>query len=107
MSKGASGYRTYHLIGISCICLLGALIYSNTLSVPFVFDDIDNIRANPHVRVTSLDLQSLYDAGFKSRLPRRPLANVSFALNYYFGRYDVTGEPPSPLVFHSRATGSP
>ena len=75
-------------------------IYSNTLKGPFVFDDHGNVYDNPFIiRVTELDLQKLYDAGIKSCCPR-PVANISFALNYYFGRYDVTGYHVVNIVIH-------
>jgi tetratricopeptide (TPR) repeat protein len=68
-----------------------ALSYSNTLDTPFVFDDTQNIKDNPHIRLTGLDIKKITDAGFKSPCPNRPFANISFAMNYYLDWYDVTG----------------
>ena len=99
MIRSATNTRPYHLIAIVAICLLGAGIYSNTLSVPFVFDDVDNIQHNHRIHITSLDLQSLREAA-AGALPRRPVANVSFALNYYFGRLDVAGYHLVNIVIH-------
>ena len=39
------------------------LIYSNTLNAPFILDDGDNIRNNPHIRMTHLSFESLMAAG--------------------------------------------
>ncbi|MDY6838335.1 MAG: tetratricopeptide repeat protein [Thermodesulfobacteriota bacterium] len=89
--KGPVASYRHHLISILVISLLCAVIYSNTLESPFVFDDLQHINRNPHIRLTHLDFGKLYDAGFRSPISNRPVANVSFALNYYFGKYDLTG----------------
>jgi tetratricopeptide (TPR) repeat protein len=68
--------------------------------VPFVFDDQDNIQNNQYIRITELNLAGLYDAAFKSLHSARPLANVSFALNYYSGGYDVTGYHLTNIIIH-------
>ena len=90
----------YHLVGVFVISLLCIISYSNTLDSPFVFDDPRHINENAHIRLTNLDLTKLYDAGFKSPLSNRPVANVSFALNYYFGEYDPTGYHIVNIMVH-------
>ncbi len=67
---------------ISTIICLGLLLYANTFHVPFVFDDIPNIRDNPHIRMTRLSIDEVSDVAFESPSSRRPVANLSFALNY-------------------------
>jgi len=37
---------------------------------------------------------------FKSPASNRPVANISFALNYYFGKYDVTGYHVVNIIIH-------
>ena len=100
MKNGIDSRYSYHLIVIAVISLVCAAIYSNTLNSAFVFDDFVNIKKNPYVRLKSLDYQKLYDVGFKSRLPNRPVSNISFALNYYFGEYDVTGYRVVNIIIH-------
>ena len=96
-----SGFpQTRHFIFVCIIAVLCSIIYSNTLNVPFVFDDLDNILDNRHIRLTGLDLAGLYEAAFKSLHPARPLANISFALNYYFGKYEVTGYHLVNIAIH-------
>ena len=65
-------------------------IYYGSLESPFTFDDILRIEKNRHIRMTQLSPQNIFDAGFKSS-KSRPFAYISFALNYYFGRYDPFG----------------
>lgn len=78
-------------VPVVLIVIVGAILYSNTLEAPFLFDDVDNIVENPHIRMTSLTFSGLAAAAFQSLSATRPLANVTFALNYYVGGYDVTG----------------
>jgi len=74
---------SHHLIAVFAICLFGVIIYSNTLKSPFVFDDSQNITKNPYIRLTHLNLKKIFNAGFKSFAANRPVANISFAVNYY------------------------
>jgi hypothetical protein len=80
-----------HLFAVFVIFLLGAATYSNALDGPFVFDSRVNIVENPYMSISELDYEQLYGAGFKSPVASRPVANVSFALNYYFGGYEPAG----------------
>ena len=76
------------------------LIYSQTLTTPFIFDDIHNIRDNPHIRLPSLSFKNLGWAGFQSPLANRPVANISFALNYYFHGYNLVGFHVVNILIH-------
>ena len=82
------------------LAVLGVLVYSNTLSSPFVLDDLPNITDNPHIRLTELGLKNIIAAGFKSRGFYRPIANISFALNYYFHQYNVFGYHCVNILIH-------
>lgn len=82
------------------LATLGILVYSNILEVPFCFDDAHNIQQNPHIRLTKLRLGNLAGAAFNSPMSNRPIANLSFALNYYFHQYDVTGYHMISIVIH-------
>jgi len=80
--------------------VLGFLVYSNTLEVPFYLDDIRNIEKNPHIRLDRLTLEGLSGAAFKSFASRRPVSNISFALNYYLHEYDLAGYHAVNIVIH-------
>lgn len=73
------------------IMFLATLIYSNSLSVPFLYDDIQNIVENPRIkRLTNLlDLSGTRYVGF-----------LSFALNYYFGKLNLFGYHLVNLTIH-------
>jgi tetratricopeptide (TPR) repeat protein len=80
-----------HLLAVIVLYVLGFAVYLNSFSVPFVFDDYPNIRDNPSIRWTAINIESLHAAVFESHAIRRPIANISFALNYLAGGYDVKG----------------
>jgi tetratricopeptide (TPR) repeat protein len=81
------------------IAALALLVYANTFTTPFVFDDLPNITENPHVRMTAANLDSVLDV-LKSPCPNRPIANLTVALNYYFHGYDVRGYHALNLLIH-------
>jgi len=62
------------------------LVYLPGLDGPFLFDDYPNIVGNEFIKISSLDVQSLMASAFsmESGALRRPVAMLSFALNYYF-----------------------
>ena len=76
------------------------IIYLSSIKGPFVLDDIDNIRDNPQIRITALTLDGIINAGFNSLASHRPVANISFALNYYLHGYDVIGYHLVNILIH-------
>ena len=75
-------------------------VYSRSIKGPFVFDDVINIQDNPNIRLNRLSLNGIIDAGVESPCRHRPVANISFALNYYFNRYDTVGYHFVNIVMH-------
>lgn len=71
------------LLGFATIAIIGALVYSNTLHVPWYFDDIPNIVQN----------QSIRDLGgtFRSIGLPRSVGTLTFALNFHFGALSLPG----------------
>jgi tetratricopeptide (TPR) repeat protein len=67
-----------------------ALAYSNSLSGPFVFDDIHAIVENPHLRGL-WPLADALAAPPQSTVAGRPVVSLSLALNYAAGGLDVRG----------------
>ncbi|MDY6953184.1 MAG: tetratricopeptide repeat protein [Thermodesulfobacteriota bacterium] len=78
------------------LSLLVLFIYSNTLDSPFIFDDKPNIQDNPQIRLSELTLDGVKKAGASSR----PVAMISFALNYYFHQYNVLGYHLVNILIH-------
>ncbi|GAH61067.1 unnamed protein product, partial [marine sediment metagenome] len=90
----------YQIMALLVFVALGFFIYSNTLKSPFFLDDRAHIQENPHIRLTELGLKDIIAAGFKSPTSTRPIANISFALNYYFHRYNVIGYHCTNIIIH-------
>ena len=83
-----------------CMILVCFLAYSNTFKTPLTFDDGTNIRDNRHIRLSKLTWKGISGAAFESPLSNRPVANVSFALNYYFHQYQVLGYHLVNIILH-------
>jgi len=92
MSPPLSRYKISALIYLTALV---AIIYSNTLYSSWQLDDIPNILRNNALHLHSIDLHSLRQAVSTSPSGSqgiyRPLACLSLALNWYFGRDHVTG----------------
>lgn len=96
-SSGDGNFRL-DVIKAVFLTLIALLSYSNTFNVPFVFDDLPNITRNPLIRMTGVTPDAF--ARLFEFQGTRPLANLSFALNYYFHGYDVVGYHVVNLVIH-------
>ena len=80
--------RAFFLLILLCL-----LIYCNSLHAAWHFDDYQNILENRSIQIDRLDPQTLkkaltHPSGAKID---RPLAFLSFALNWYVGQDDVFG----------------
>jgi len=73
------------------LTFLATIIYSNTFSVPFHFDDTPNILENPQIK----DLKNFLDFS-----GNRYVGYLSFALNYHFGGLHVFGYHLVNLLIH-------
>jgi tetratricopeptide (TPR) repeat protein len=77
------------------ICLLAciAVAYGNSLKGQWIFDDEPHILINRYVHITTLDWNTIVESayGIDQKALIRPVAYISFALNYYFGQLNVTG----------------
>ncbi|MDH3900875.1 MAG: hypothetical protein OEU51_07500, partial [Gammaproteobacteria bacterium] len=79
--------------------ILGAALYANSLGVPFYFDDTQNIVINKGIHLEELSWAGLKEAAV-SAIPTRPVAYISFALNYYLGGEQVAGYHVVNIVIH-------
>jgi Tfp pilus assembly protein PilF len=79
------------LVSLFLIIAATAIVYSNSLNGPFLFDDYHNIIGNKHMQVTDLSFESLKKAAVEDPSKYRWAPKVSFALNYYFADKQTTG----------------
>ncbi|MDZ7832227.1 MAG: tetratricopeptide repeat protein [Desulfobacterales bacterium] len=92
-----------HLLTAAGILILTAvvfLIYSNTLNSPFVFDDTGYITEDPAIRMTDLSWENIKQAALEGRPKNRLLPNISFAINYYVGHYNVLSYHLTNIIIH-------
>jgi len=88
---GSRDFPVRSLAVLLLLSLLATLIYSNTFSVPFQFDDIGNIVEYPWIK----DLANFFDLSGS-----RYVGFLSFALNYYVGGLQVFGYHLVNLIIH-------
>jgi len=93
--------KRLHFLAILLLFVAGTAVYSNTFQSPFVFDDINFItRNNPHVHMTDFSWASIKEAALEGNPRHRYLPNISFAVNYYFGRENPFGYHLVNLAIH-------
>jgi tetratricopeptide (TPR) repeat protein len=91
---------SFDFLIVAAAAALVVLIYSGALSGPFVFDDEHNITENRHIRIRALESDDFYAAAFDSPIRTRPVAYVSFALNYFFNGYNPVGYRLINILIH-------
>jgi len=74
------------LIPFALIALIALLLYFPGLGGPFLLDDYPNVVNNTALHIGTGSFSSLREAAFSSNAGplHRPVAMLSFALNYYF-----------------------
>jgi hypothetical protein len=81
-----------NLLSILLIATLAAIIYSNTFDASFHFDDTQSIVEN--YAIHRFDLKEIFSTS------SRPILDLTFALNYYFGKLNVFGYHLVNLMLH-------
>ena len=97
--------RMTDLVLFSSICLITCLIYLPGLDGSFVFDDYENIVKNKQIRLESFspaDLSQLFVGadGKTHILFSRPVAKLSFSMNYFIGGLEPYGFKLVNLIIH-------
>ena len=82
------------------LIVISVSIYYNSLSNPFIFDDTASIADNASIQHLWPLTVPLSPPNHGEAVSGRPVANVSFALNYAIGGLDVTFYHATNLVLH-------
>jgi Flp pilus assembly protein TadD len=91
------GTRPHPLrLALLLLVLAGSLAYGNSLAGPLIFDDTRTIVDNTSIRQMSTALQP--DA--QTPVAGRPIANLTFAVNYALGERSVTGYHVVNVAIH-------
>ncbi len=100
-----SSYKTFPFIN-PVVLIFGfiCLIYAQTLDSPWHMDDYHNIKDNLKIQMNTLDLSSikasLYATPDFENTLYRPVSNLSFALNWFWGKDDVKGYHVVNIAIH-------
>jgi tetratricopeptide (TPR) repeat protein len=98
-TKILDGQKSFGIVAATLLILIPAL-YWNSLDVPFHYDDQRNIQKNTSIQITNLSFDQFKLCWTSST---RPVAMVSFALNYYFGGLKVAGYHVVNILIHLTA----
>ncbi len=97
-SESRARWAAWIRFGALTIAAAGVLAYANSFRGPFVFDDTESIVQNRHIRhLASLQVLS---PERENPLAGRPLANISFAVNYALGGLEPGGYHALNLAIH-------
>ncbi len=92
------------MIAAGLIVLASLAVYANSLTAPFVFDDVPAIVDNPSIRQLTALARVFSPPAQAGSAAGRPLVNLSFALNYSAGRLDPRGYHAANLLIHLLAS---
>jgi hypothetical protein len=81
------------------LLLAAACAYGNSLSGPFIFDDLEAIRDNPHIQHLWSPREAM-SAPPQTTVTGRPVVALSLAANYALGGLDVPGYHVFNLAVH-------
>jgi tetratricopeptide (TPR) repeat protein len=81
------------------IIAAGAWAYHNSFQAPFIFDDLDSILENPHIRHL-WPIREALSPSATSAEAGRPIVNLSLAVNYALGGTSVWGYHAFNLAIH-------
>lgn len=108
MKKSCQPQLYSNCIVFFALALICGLVYSNTFDASWHLDDQPNIINNTYLHIDSLAPQQLINTFFTdhhnpetlSDKPYRPVACLTFALNWYFGKDSVFGYHVVNLTIH-------
>jgi len=84
------------------ILAAGLAAYSNSFAGPFIFDDLDTINENPSIRHLWPPWQAISPKAFATA-EGRPLLNLSLAVCYAIGEFEVLPYHVFNLIVHLAA----
>ncbi len=87
------------LLAAGALSVVTILVYLNSFSGRFVFDDLHSIQTNPHIK-RLWPWREAFAAPIRSPVRDRPVINLTLSLNYAWGRYNPFGYHALNLAIH-------
>jgi len=97
-SAAASRWRT--ALAVAVLVGANAAVYSRSLNVPFIFDDLTSIPDNPNIRTLWPPWRAMSPPPQLGAAGGRPLVGLTLALNYALGGLDVRGYHVFNVLVH-------
>ena len=97
-NSGAARQTLWTVLACAAILASGIAAWSNSFNGPFIFDDLLAIRDNPTLR--HFPAWENFLPPRASAVSRRPVVNLTFAMNYAIGGLDVRGFHAGNLLIH-------
>ena len=94
----SSRWRT--ALGAAVLLAVNVAVYSRSLSVPFIFDDLTSISENPNIQTLWPPWRSMSPPPQLGAAGGRPLVGLTLAVNYALGRLDVRGYHAFNVLVH-------
>ncbi|HWL93765.1 MAG TPA: tetratricopeptide repeat protein [Phycisphaerae bacterium] len=94
-------FRRRAIVLGGALVIAGACAYSNSLYGPFIFDDATGIVDNQSIR--SLWSWNVFAPPSNTTVAVRPILNLSFAINFFFGGLRVEGYHLTNIAIHLAA----
>lgn len=89
-APAAAGHKRRVRLAALLIAVAGFIVYANSLEGPFIFDDHRSILENPTIRWIS-PITAVLQPPRQTPVTGRPIANLSFAMNFAIGGLRVEG----------------
>ena len=101
-SRFVDGLRSRPWIWLLAAFVATAAAYAPGISGGFLFDDFPNIVDNEGIHVTTWSVPALFNAALSSPSSefKRPLASLSFAMNYVISGANPAGMKVTNIVIH-------
>ena len=99
-TQAAVRYKLFIIAAMALFPIIAFILYKPALHGGFILDDTQNIAFSKAVQMEDLSLKSLADSALKAEIKRRPIANITFALNYWLDGYNTYGYHLFNLFIH-------
>jgi tetratricopeptide (TPR) repeat protein len=97
-NRAAAPQTLWVMLACAWILVVAVVVWANGLKGPFIFDDLIAIRDNPTLR--HFPAWENFVPPHENSLSRRPVVNLTLALNYAIGGLDVRGFHAGNLLIH-------